>query len=194
MFYSVIKIHFYFFIPILLVDSEFFRNFVRFRILSLSKGSLGDWRKTGLRFGNRTQFHILLWNALNEHPMMCHQPFLWLIIGCKVTNKWAKYQIFEYFRTRELELVRLACPRTSRHRLKGNHSFWKNQIYSHLFLLSLLNTLELIAASFVAPARKVRIRLRPITQYLLTYRTHWLHSHEFSQLLWFRKYTLVFLG
>ena len=46
---------------------------------------------------------------------------------------------------------------------KGNHSFRKNQIYSHLFLSSLLNALELTAASFVAPARKVRIRLRPIT-------------------------------
>ncbi len=32
------------------------------------------------------------------------------------------------------------------------------------FLLSLLNALELIAASFVALARKVRIRLRPICQ------------------------------
>ena len=32
------------------------------------------------------------------------------------------------------------------------------------FLLSLLNTFELITASFVAPARKVRIRLRPITE------------------------------
>ena len=48
-------------------------------------------------------------------------------------------------------------------RCKGNHSFRKNQIYSHLFLSSLLNALELTAASFVAPARKVRIRLRPLT-------------------------------
>jgi len=37
---------------------------------------------------------------------------------------------------------------------KGNHSFWKNQIYSQFFVPSLLNALELIAASFVAPARK----------------------------------------
>ncbi len=41
---------------------------------------------------------------------------------------------------------------------KGNHFFRKNQIYSHLFHQSLLNALELIVASFVAPARKVRIR------------------------------------
>ena len=53
---------------------------------------------------------------------------------------------------------------TSRHRLKGNHSFCKNQIYSHLFHQSLLNAFELIAASFGAPARKVRIRLRPSTE------------------------------
>ena len=44
------------------------------------------------------------------------------------------------------------------------HFFRKNQIYSHLFHQSLLNALELIVASFVGPARKVRIRLRPITQ------------------------------
>ena len=38
----------------------------------------------------------------------------------------------------------------------------KNKIYSHLFLSSLLNALKLTAASFVAPARKVRelIRMR----------------------------------
>ena len=43
------------------------------------------------------------------------------------------------------------------------HFFRKNQIYSHLFHQSLLNAFKLIAASFVAPARKVRIRLRPST-------------------------------
>jgi len=42
MFYSVIMIHFYFFIPILLVDSEFFLNFERIRRISLNKGSLGN--------------------------------------------------------------------------------------------------------------------------------------------------------
>ena len=46
---------------------------------------------------------------------------------------------------------------------KGNHFFQKNQIYSHLFHQSLLNALELIVASFVALAMKVRIRLRPST-------------------------------
>ena len=42
---------------------SFFRNFVRILSFSLYKGSLGDWGKTGLRIGNRTQFHILLWIA-----------------------------------------------------------------------------------------------------------------------------------
>ena len=35
--------------------------------------------------------------------------------------------------------------------------------FTQFFVLSLLNALELIAASFVALARKVRIRLRPST-------------------------------
>ena len=40
----------------------------------------------------------------------------------------------------------------------------------HLFFpLSLLIALELIAASFVAPARKVRIRLRPSTEFYVDY-------------------------
>ena len=52
---------------------------------------------------------------------------------------------------------------------KGNYFFRKSKIYSHLFLSSLLNALKLIAASFVAPARKVRIRLRPITDFYADY-------------------------
>ena len=39
--------------------SEYFRNFARILSFSLYKGSLGSWRKMGLRIGNRTQFHIL---------------------------------------------------------------------------------------------------------------------------------------
>ena len=56
---------------------------------------------------------------------------------------------------------------------KGNHFCRKSQIYSHLFLPNLLNTFgntfELIAASFVVPARKVRIRLRPFTDFYADY-------------------------
>ena len=66
---------------------------------------------------------------------------LWFIIGCRSTSG---------------RLLPTG-------RKKGNHFFRKNQIYSHLFHQSLLNALELIVASFVAPARKVRIRLRPST-------------------------------
>ena len=51
---------------------------------------------------------------------------------------------------------------------KGKQFFLKNQIYSHLFLSSLLNTFELTAASYVALARKVRIRLRPIKDFMWT--------------------------
>jgi hypothetical protein len=66
------------------VFHSFFRNFARFLSFSLYKGSLGDWGKSGLRIGNRTQFHILLWIAFNEHPMMCHQPFYGSSSGAKV--------------------------------------------------------------------------------------------------------------
>jgi len=41
-----------------------------------------------------------------------------------------------------------------------------SQNYSHLFVLSLLSVSAITVASYMAPARKVRIRLRPITQYL----------------------------
>ena len=44
-----------------------------------------------------------------------------------------------------------------------------NQNYSHLFVLSLLIALELIVAFFVALARKVRIRLRPPTEFYVDY-------------------------
>ena len=53
------------------------------------KGSLGDWGKMGLRFGDRTQFHILLWIAFKEPMTQSHQPLQWLFIRCKgTTNKW----------------------------------------------------------------------------------------------------------
>ena len=38
---------------------SFFCNFGRILSFSLYKGSLEDWGKTGLRIGDRTQFHIL---------------------------------------------------------------------------------------------------------------------------------------
>jgi hypothetical protein len=44
---------------------------------------------------------------------------------------------------------------------KVNKSFERTKSIHLSFPLSLLIALELIAASFVAPARKVRIRLRP---------------------------------
>ena len=114
-----------------------FRNSVRILSFSLYKGSLGDWGKTGLRIGDRTQFHILppkgrsvalqsAMNCIQWTPDAEPAAVLWLIIGCK-----------------------------------GKQIFRKSKIYSHLFLSSLLNAFKLIAASFVAPARKVRIRLRP---------------------------------
>ena len=102
---------------------SFFRNFVRFLSFSLYKGSLGDWWKSGLRIGNRTQFHILLWIAFKERPMMCHQPYYDSSSGAKLRISEQNTKIFEDFRTWV----------TSRQGLKGNHSFWKNQIYSHLF-------------------------------------------------------------
>jgi hypothetical protein len=38
----------------------------------------------GLRIGNRTQFHVLLWIAFKEHPMLSHQPFYDSPSGAKV--------------------------------------------------------------------------------------------------------------
>ena len=49
---------------------------------------------------------------------------------------------------------------------KGNHPISIKQIYSYIFLPSLLSVSAITVASYVAPAWKVRIRLRPITQYL----------------------------
>ena len=47
---------------------------------------LNNWDKAkGISIlGNRTQFHILLCIAFNEHPMMCHQPFYDSPSGAKV--------------------------------------------------------------------------------------------------------------
>ena len=89
---------------------------------------------------------------------------LWLIIGCKVTNKWAKYQIYLSIFERENSnsfawLVQELRDIVS----KVNNSSERAKSIQLFFLLSLLNAFKLIAASFVAPARKVRIRLRPIT-------------------------------
>ena len=62
----------------------FFRIFVRILSFSLYKGSLEDWEKTGLRIGNRTQFHILLWIAFKKHPTLSHQPYYGSSSGAKV--------------------------------------------------------------------------------------------------------------
>ena len=64
--------------------SIFFRNYVRIRRISLNKGSFRNWGKSGLRIGDRTQFHVLLWIAFKEHPMLSHQPFYDSPSGAKV--------------------------------------------------------------------------------------------------------------
>ena len=72
-----------------------FRNFARICRISLNKGSLGDWRYSGLRIGDRTQFHVLppkgrsvalqsAMNCFNEHPTLSHQPFHDSTSGAKV--------------------------------------------------------------------------------------------------------------
>ena len=53
---------------------SFFRNFVRIRRISLNKGSLGIWGKTRLRFGDRTQFHVLL--QIAQCARLCRLPFM----------------------------------------------------------------------------------------------------------------------
>ena len=85
--------------------TRFFVTLEEFAAFLLYKGSLGNWKKMGLRIGNRTQFHILPPKGRSvalQSAMNCFQwtpdaeppAVLWLIFGCKVTNKWAKYQIY----------------------------------------------------------------------------------------------------
>ena len=104
-----------------------FTNFGKISCFFLYKGSLGgDRGKTGLRIGDRTQFHILLWIAFNEHPMLSLQPYYGSSSGAKV--------IILFERSKSI----------------------------HIFLFWACSSLtKQIVASFVAPARKVRIRLRP---------------------------------
>ena len=72
-----------------------FRNFVRICRIPLNKGSLGDWRYSGLRIGDRTQFHVLppkgrsvalqsAMNCFNEHTTLSHQPFYDSLSNAKV--------------------------------------------------------------------------------------------------------------
>ena len=119
---------------IIVSSHHLFCNFARILSYSLSKGSLGNWRKTGLRIGNHTQFHILLWIAFKEHPTVSHQPFYDSSSGAKVNN--------------------------SSERAKSIHIF---------FFWACSSLISYTAASFVAPAIKVRIRLRPITQWQCGY-------------------------
>ena len=65
---------------------------------------------------------------------------------------------------------------------KFNHFFRKSQNYSPLFLLRVLNTFELITASFVAPDIKVRIRQRPITEMHCRFELSVHHNHQWNRL------------
>ena len=136
-----------------------FSNFARICRISLYKGSLGNWGKSGFLpckrpFGPSDHLETVLNSTfcyellsmrsalplrLSKNTWCWACNHLWLIIGCRST------------------FGRLLPTG----RKKGNHFLWKNQIQTQLFALSLLNAFELIAASFVAPARKVRIRFRP---------------------------------
>jgi len=49
--------------------------------------------KRGLRFGDRSQFYILLEIAFNEHLTMSHQPFLMTLAECKGITKIRNDQI-----------------------------------------------------------------------------------------------------
>ena len=98
--------------------------------------------------------------SMNTWCWACNH--LWLIIGCKVTNKWAKYQIYLSIFERENSnsfawLVQELRDIVSKviilsERVKSIHLF---------FLPSLLSVSAITVASYMAPARKVRIRLLP---------------------------------
>ena len=68
----------------LLHFSRFFVTLQDFSAFLCIKAVWGDRGKTGLRIGNRTLFHILLWIAFKERPMMCHQPYYDSSSGAKV--------------------------------------------------------------------------------------------------------------
>ena len=76
------------------MNKDFFCNFARILSFSLYKGKFGGLRKIWVT--NWQQYSIphsamncFQWTPDGEPPAV-----LWLIIGCKVTNKWAKYQIY----------------------------------------------------------------------------------------------------
>ena len=71
-------------------------------------------------------------------------------------------------------------------RLKGNHSISIKQIYSYIFLPSLLSVSAITAASFVAPARKVRIRLRPSTDFYADYSYVSIYFTTFAHIIYNR--------
>ena len=79
------------------VISPILCNFGKKSNSSLYKGSSEDWEKSGLRFGNCSQFYVLLRIAFNEHPTLSHQPFLWLAVGCKGIKTIWNSQIFLSF-------------------------------------------------------------------------------------------------
>ena len=96
---------------------SFFRNFVRICRISINKGSLGNWGKTGLRFGDSILHSAMncipldLWslatNGTQEWAPDEEPPAVsWLIIGCRST------------------FGRLLPTG----RKKGNHFFWILQI------------------------------------------------------------------
>ena len=120
-----------------------FTNFGKISCFSLYKGSLGDWGKLGYELA--TVLNSIFCYKL--HPLEL----------CSLATNGTQE------RTPDGEPPAVLWPIIG---CKGNHSISIKQIYSYIFLPSLLSVSAITVASYMAPARKVRIRLRPITQYL----------------------------
>ena len=137
------------------VVTKCFRNFVRNRRISLYKGSLEDWGKNGLRIGDRTQFHIL--------PPKGRSVALQSAINC-IRSSYAR--LLPTGRKKEHPTVSHQPYYDPSSGAKVIILFQLSKSIHTFFFWACSSLISYTAASFVALAWKVRIRLRPITQYL----------------------------
>ena len=157
-----------------LFSYSIFRNFGRICRISLYKGSLGDWWKSGFLLRQAAKPSDELATVLNStfcyelHSMNTRR---WATSqingsssGCKVTNKWAKYQIYLSIFERENSNSFAWLVQELRDAVSKVIILFERNKSIHIFLFWACSSFtKQITASFVALARKVRIRQRPST-------------------------------
>ena len=126
----------------------------------MRKNWVTNWRPYSIP---HSAINCFQWTPDSEPPAV-----LWLIIGCKVTNKWAKHQIYLSIFEREnsnsfawlvqelRDIVSKVIILFERTKSRLNFLFW-----------ACSSLTKQIAASFGAPAKKVRIRYVLLPNYLL---------------------------